>query len=122
MIEVFDEETPSLQIDNCLYTIEPSQASAHPDPTADSFLPRNIVSHAGLSLPVSSLCNPADPWSSYPSVQFTCIPSSVQTLPKHFFSGWAGLIYLAFEANTAVSVFLSSLFDDCVSLRSICVP
>jgi hypothetical protein len=44
-----------MQLDNSLYTIGLSQASAHPVPTAEGFIPRNVVCHAGLAFRVSSL-------------------------------------------------------------------
>jgi hypothetical protein len=115
-------KTPSLQIDNFLYTIEALQASAHPVSSADWFLPRNLVSHAGCSIPVSSLGYLSRSSSKSASVHFACIPSSVETLYEHSFAGWTDLLHLAFESNSRIFALPDRLFVGCDSLRSICIP
>jgi hypothetical protein len=76
-----DQKPPSMQVDDSLYTIEHSQASGHVLPTAEWFLPRNVLCYAGFSIPIRSLSRIVDQSSIQLSVKFICIPSSVEKLP-----------------------------------------
>jgi hypothetical protein len=114
--------TSSVQIDNFVYTIEVLRASARPALRTDYFLPRNVVYHAGFSIPVSFL-GPRHAYSGqYNLFQFACISSSVNAISDYYFDFCRTVAIVTFEKESSLTVLAGGTFKSCSSLRSICIP
>jgi hypothetical protein len=119
------DSSPLWQFDNCLYNIVASEAWAYPSLFSVWVLPRNLISHAGISHIVSSFgIDPPDqkPREISHLHEFVCIPSSVRKIAGGGFPQWERLVHLVFESPSQISVFSPRFFVCSPCLRSIYIP
>jgi hypothetical protein len=111
----------SLEIDDCVYVLVTSQASAHHRTTTERFFPRNIVSEAGFPVSVSSLGGIYGGRFNR-AMKILCIPSSVTAMASRCFVSCNRVSAVVLERSCRVTVFADDAFAECQSLKSICIP